>query len=72
MTTRDEIYAIVATLPEDQLDAARQALLDLAIPEDDEPLTPDEIAAIERMDRARDSGSLIPHDEVRRRRGTRL
>ena len=71
MTTKDEIYAIVDSLPEDQLEAARQVLLDLAIPEDDEPLTADELAAIDRMDRARESGSLIPHDQIRRRRGTR-
>ena len=71
MTTKDEIYAIVDSLPEDQLEAARQVLLDLAIPEDDEPLTADELAAIDRMDRARESGSLIPHDQLRRRRDTR-
>jgi hypothetical protein len=71
VTTKDEIYAIVDSLTEDQLEAARQVLLDLAIPEDDEPLTADELAAIDRMDRARESGSLIPHDQLRRRRGTR-
>jgi hypothetical protein len=69
MTTRDEIHAIVDKVPDEQLDAARLALLDLAIPEDDEPLTPDEIAALEHAELTERYGTLLSHDEVRRRLG---
>jgi predicted transcriptional regulator len=69
MTTRDEIHAIIDTMPDERLDAARLALLDLAIPDDDEPLTTAELAALEHAEQSAKHGTLIPHEEVRRRLG---
>jgi hypothetical protein len=59
MSTREALQRLIAELPEDQLDIAWRLLDPLCAavdpvlhafmnaPEDDEPLTPDEIAAIE-------------------------
>jgi hypothetical protein len=55
MIARDELHTILDSIPEDRLDAAREALAALAdpallallsAPEDDEPLTDDDLAAI--------------------------
>lgn len=73
MIARDELRALVDAIPEDRLPAAREALEQLAdpvlmaflnAPEDDEPLTDEDLAAIEegRADIA--AGRTVPLAEV--------
>ncbi|MDI6773635.1 MAG: hypothetical protein QME77_13765 [bacterium] len=80
MTIREQLHRLVDELPESRAGAAEKLLralkagasidpVDLALtiaPEDDEPETPEEAAAVQE---ARGESETIPHDEVLRRLG---
>jgi hypothetical protein len=76
MIARSDLHSILDAIPEDRLSDARSALEALAdpvllvfltAPEDDEPLTLEDVAAIEegKADIAR--GDVIPYADVERR-----
>jgi hypothetical protein len=76
MIARSDLHSILDAIPEDRLSDARAALEALAdpvllvfltAPEDDEPLTLEDVAAIEegKADIAR--GDVIPYADVERR-----
>ena len=76
MIARSDLHSILDAIPEDRLSdawAALEALADpvllafLTAPEDDEPLTPEDVAAIEegKADIAR--GDVISYADVERR-----
>lgn len=80
MTTRDRLHQIVDKLPEEELDAALQAIearaddpmirrLDDA-PAEDEEISPEEEAAVqEARDELAAGAPLISHDEIKREFG---
>ena len=47
MTTRERVHQLIDQMPDDRLSVVLTLLLDLEAEEDDEPLTPEDIAAIE-------------------------
>src|SRR5688572_26443846 len=47
-TTRDQLRKLLDELPDDRLDEARLALALLNVPDDDEPITAEELEAIAR------------------------
>ena len=81
MQTRDRLHRLIDELPESQLPVVErfltgrgagpnpilQALADA--PEDDEPLTPEDEAAIEEAYRDLAAGNVVPNDELWRRLG---
>lgn len=64
-TTRAELRRLLDELPDDRLDDARAALALLSAPEDDEPLTDDELASIREGRAAYARGEAIPDEELR-------
>ncbi|HVC34566.1 MAG TPA: hypothetical protein VNL16_13735 [Chloroflexota bacterium] len=77
ITSRERLHQLVDRLPADQLDAARRALDQvvaadpvlhalLTAPEDDEPLTDADRAALEEARADIAAGRLIPHEQVKR------
>ncbi len=78
MTEREQLYALVDTLPETELRPATRFLeylrdqhpdpvalaLDRA-PIDDEPVTEAEAKALEEAFRDRDQGRVYPHEDLR-------
>ena len=70
-TTREQLHAMIDALPAEQFDAARHALYLLTIPEDDEPLTEEDLEAIREGREAYLRGETIPHEEAMRRIGLR-
>jgi len=68
-TTREELRRLVDTLPEDRLDEAKVTLTLLSVPDDDEPVTAEDLEAIARGRDAIRRGELIPHEEVKREMG---
>ena len=68
MGLRDELHALVEKLTDEQLREAQIALLDVLTPYDDEPLTEDELEALERSEQS-DGRDRIAHEEARRRLG---
>ena len=80
MIARDELHTILDSIPEDRLDAARDALAALAdpvllalltAPEDDEPLTDEDLRALEEARADREAGRTITLDEYVARRERR-
>ncbi len=69
MATREELHRLVDELPETELDAARSLLDDLRNGMDDDTLTPEELAEIERGREAIRRGEYITMEEYRRQRG---
>lgn len=81
MYQRATLHRLVDSLPEEDLptagrllvgltataDAAERALL--LAPDDDEPETPEERAAVEEALRDVREGRTVPHEEVKRRLG---
>ena len=68
-TTRERLREMVDTLPEDRLDEAAVALRALTIPEDDEPVTDEDLEAIRAGREEYLRGELIPHDVAMREIG---
>ena len=80
-TIRDELHQIVDLLADAELRDARRYLLYLhhladpatrsmlEAPIDDEPLTEEELTAVEEAKQEAEAGNLIPHEEVKRRLG---
>ena len=77
MIARDELHTILDSIPEDRLDAAREALAALAdpvllallsAPEDDEPLTDEDLQAFAEGEEDRRLGRTITLDEYVARR----
>ena len=74
MTTKDSLHALIERLPEHTLPEAERLLASLTgdpflqamlnAPADDEPLTDEDIAAIEEGRLAKARGELIPLDEA--------
>ncbi|HEU5423869.1 MAG TPA: hypothetical protein VFU72_10045 [Nitrolancea sp.] len=76
--TRDDLHHFIDQLSDEDLRLAAGVLLTLlaerdpllaallVAPEDDEPLTPDELAAIERSRAELDRGASVPWEQVRR------
>jgi hypothetical protein len=80
MIGRAELHTILDSLPEDRLEAAREALAALAdpvllallsAPEDDEPLTDEDLQAIAEGEEDRKHGRTITLDEYIARRESR-
>jgi hypothetical protein len=76
MIARDDLHAMLDAIPEDRLEAAREALAALAdrvqlaltnAPEDDEPLTEDDLQAIADGRDDAEHGRTITLDEHERR-----
>jgi hypothetical protein len=81
MVTREELHNMIDFLPDSILEASGQAFLDflkkedpvlfalLTAPEDDEPETEEERAAVDEVleDIRTGRAELIPHDEVVKR-----
>ena len=78
-TTKDRLHKLVDALPENQVEAAKKYLESLAdkaflealrnAPEDDEPLTEDELRAIEEGREAVKRGETTPLEDVMREFG---
>ncbi len=74
--TRDRLHRLIEELPEQDLPTVEQLLTERHLdddafrrmlaeaPQDDEPLTADDIAAIEEGLRDVEAGRLIPNDEL--------
>lgn len=83
MATKERIHRLVDALPEEELKTAERMLEGLAAlalsdpvaralalaPEDDEPVTEEEAAAIEEGERDVAEGRVVTADEVRARLG---
>jgi hypothetical protein len=80
MTARERLHALVNDLPEEEVDATLRFVEHLHGPEsdpvlvalreaplDDEPLTDEDLMALEEARKDVAQGRLISHDEVRRR-----
>jgi hypothetical protein len=68
-TTREQLRKLLDELPDDRLDEARAALALLNVPDDDEPTTAEDLAAIARGREAYRRGETIPDEVVRRELG---
>ena len=65
-TTRDELRELLDAIPDDRLDAARLALYALTIPDDDEPYTEEDLAAVAETRVELAAGLTIDHDAAMR------
>ncbi len=63
-TTRERLQELIDALPDDRLDEAAAALAILNVPDDDEPTTADDLAAIAEGRAAYRRGAAIPDDEL--------
>jgi hypothetical protein len=68
-TSREQLHALLEEIPEDRLDEARTVLTLLNVPEDDEPLTDEDLEAIALGREAYRRGETIAGDVVRRELG---
>jgi len=66
---RDILHALVDSLPQERLAEAKSALSLLNVPDDDEPVTAEDLEAIQRGREAYLRGELIPHEVVLRELG---
>jgi len=74
MATKDTLHRLIDDLPDSLVDEAARRLTQLQddpilrafleAPEDDEPLTPEEIAAVEEGEAEMARGETIPWDEA--------
>jgi len=80
MTTREKLHRIVEELPEEELDAALEAIekrsdgplirrLEDAPPEDEEISAEEEAAVQEALDEMAKGSPLISHEEIKREFG---
>jgi len=68
---RERLHDLVDEIPDERLDDALHLLVLMNAPEDDEPLTDEEIASIQEGQIAFIRGESIPHEEAMRRAGLR-
>lgn len=68
-TTRDELRKLLDQIPDDRLDEARAALTQLNVPDDDEPISAEDLEAIAQGREEYRRGETIPGDAVRRELG---
>ena len=68
-TTREQLHEMIDALPSEQFDAAAHAIWALTIPEDDEPTTAEDLAAIAEGRAEYRRGETVPHDEAMRQLG---
>ena len=68
-TTRERLRELLDALPDDRLEEAAVALRALSIPEDDEPVTDEDRAALATAHEAYVRRELIPHDVAMRQIG---
>ncbi len=68
-TTRDQLRKMLDEIPDDRLEEAGAALTLLSVPEDDEPLTDDELESIREGRIAYIRGEYVTNDEMKRRLG---
>ena len=75
-TTKERLHRLIDALPDSNLAAAEEALASLTdpilrafleAPEDDEPLAPEDISAIEQGKAEIELGELVPWEEVKTR-----
>ena len=64
-TTREQLRKMLDELPDDRLEEALMALTLLNVPEDDEPLTEEELESIREGRIAYIRGETIPDEELR-------
>lgn len=69
VTTREDLQRLLDALPDDRLDEARAVLTLLAVPEDDEPLTDDELVSIREARAAYARGEFSTNDDLKVRMG---
>jgi hypothetical protein len=62
--TREQLRKMLDEIPDDRLDEARFALMLLSLPEDDEPLTEEELESIREGRAAYARGEAIPDEEL--------
>lgn len=78
MTTKQDLYRLIDNLPENAVARAAAMLESLSVedpvlkafmeaPVDDEPLSPEDIAAIEEAEAEIARGELVPWEEVKAR-----
>ena len=78
-TTRERLHELLDDVPEDRLDDVEAALVDATapyrpfedVPEDDEPVTAEDLAAIREGRAAYARGESIPHEDAMRQIGLR-
>ena len=68
-TDRAELHTLVDAIPDVRLKEALAAVRMLTIPEDDEPVTQEDLEAIRRGREAYQRGELISHETVMRELG---
>lgn len=68
-TTREELREMLDAVPDDRLDAARLALYALTIPDDDEPFTDEDLAAVAETRAELEAGLTVDHDAAMRSLG---
>ena len=68
-TTREQLRKMLDDIPDDRLDEAGAALTLLSVPEDDEPLTEEELESIREGRAAYARGEYVTNDELKRRLG---
>ena len=75
-TTKERLHRLIDALPDSNLAATEEALASLTdpilrafldAPEDDEPLAPEDISAIEQGKAEIERGELVPWEEVKTR-----
>ena len=67
--TREQLRKMLDDIPDDRLDEAGFALRLLSVPEDDEPLTDEEMESIREGRAAYARGEYVTNDEMKRRLG---
>jgi hypothetical protein len=68
-TDRATLHTFVDAIPDERLKEALAAVRLLTIPEDDEPVTEEDLEAIRRGREAYQRGELVPHDVAMREPG---
>ncbi|MGE3269399.1 MAG: hypothetical protein AB7P40_11675 [Chloroflexota bacterium] len=68
-TSRERLHELLDRMPEDRLAEADAALTLLSAPDDDEPVTDEDLAAIREGREAYARGEAVTNDELKRRFG---
>jgi len=65
-STRETLHRIIDDLSEEQLELLIEAMPKIVVPEDDEPLTPEELEAVEEARSEIERRECVPLDEYLR------